>query len=254
MKTLSHKQKLIDLLGDYENTAILDYGCGKGDFIELLLISGKKPSSIIAADSNKMMIKSIQDTFADAINNGIVIPQYTNSPAELKNIQFDKIICHNVLECVEDKLDFINSFKPLLKKHAIFILSHHDFDSAIYNSSYKQLSRDLVHHFSDTQQAWQKHADGQMGRKIPGLINKSIFSDTSKHETWRLVDTKFAPGTYGFLMADMLMEIGKGTFKANDMHAWHQDLVKKYDMDEYYFAIDLVVNIVNSSKSVQRDN
>lgn len=32
-------------------------------------------------------------------------------------------------------------------------------------------------------------------------------------ETGRLVDTKFEPGTYGFLMADMLMEIGNGSFK-----------------------------------------
>lgn len=243
-RVLSHKQKLIDLLADCKDADILDYGCGKGDFIELLLNSDKKPNKIIAADSDTSMIKSIQDTFANSVKDGIVIPRLANTPTELQGQEFDKIICHNVLECVDDKLSFINGFKPLLKQNAIFILSHNDFDSAIYNSNFKQLSRDLVHHFSDTQQEWQKHSDGQMGRKMPGLINHSVFRDIAKHETWRLVDTKFEPGTYGFLMADMLMEIGKGTFKNADMHNWREDLIKKNSINEYYFAIDLVVSII----------
>jgi ubiquinone/menaquinone biosynthesis C-methylase UbiE len=251
MKTLAHKQKLIDLLGDCENAVILDYGCGKGDFIKLLLSSNKKPSKIIAADSNTVMLKSIQDTFSNATNSGLVIPQHTNTPAELKNIQFDKIICHNVLECIDDKLNFINSFKPLLKQDATFILSHHDFDSAICNSSYKQLSRDLIHHFADTQQDWQKHSDGQMGRKLPGLVNHSVFGECAEHSTWRLIDTTFKPGCYGYLMANMLIEIGKNKFKDAELKSWLDDLINKNMHNEFYFAIDLVVSKISMNPLIK---
>jgi ubiquinone/menaquinone biosynthesis C-methylase UbiE len=242
-KVLTHKQKLISLLGDCKNACILDYGCGKGDFIDLILGETQKPKEIWAVDSGQDMMTSIQNNFASAINEGIVVPKLASSPIELHENKFDKIICHNVLECVEDKLGFINGFKPLLNQNAIFILSHHDFDSAIYNSIYETLSRNLVHHFSDKQQVWQKYSDGQMGRKIPGLMNHSVFRECARCETWRMVETKFEAGTYGFLMADMVMEIGKATFSNADMHTWYQDLIQKSRLGEYYFAIDLVVSI-----------
>lgn len=251
MKILAHKQKLIDLLGDCENAAILDYGCGKGDFIQLLISRDKKPSCIIAADSSTTMIKSIQDTFAGAINHGIVTPRLTHTPTELKNIQFDKIICHNVLECIDDKLTFINSFKSLLKPNAIFILSHHDFDSAIYNSAYEQLSRDLIHHFADTKQHWQQYSDGQIGRKMSGLINNSVFREYAEHSTWRLVDTAFKPSSYGYLMAHMLIEIGKSQFKDTELKMWLDDLINKSLHNEFYFAIDLVVSKI-TMKQINR--
>ena len=242
-KVLYHKQKLIDLFDDFEGATILDYGCGNGDFIDLLLSKAQKPKVIFAIDSDQNMITNIQSNFTNEINQGIVIPKIATDPIELKEYRFDKIICHNVLECVQDKLAFINSFKTLLNKNAIFILSHHDFDSAIYNSFNKNLSRNLVHHFSDTQQGWQKYSDGQMGRKIPGLISHSVFREYAKCETWRLVETEFTAGTYGFLMADMVMEVGKGVFDASEMHEWYQDLSQKNKSGEYYFAIDLVYSI-----------
>jgi len=238
---ISHKQKLVDLLQNSKDASILDYGCGKGDFINLLLSNPEPPKLIIAADADPAMMQSISNIFTDPIKRGLVIPKTVSSPSELSGYKFDKVICHNVLECVDDRLAFINSFKSLLNDKATFVLSHHDFDTAIYNSSFKELTRDLVHHFSDTQQEWQTFSDGQMGRKIPGLINHSVFKDCASCTTWRLVDNDFSPGTYGFLMADMMMDVGKGTFNDGEMMAWQQDLVEKSQSGEYYFAIDLVV-------------
>lgn len=62
----------------------------------------------------------------------------------------------------------------------------------------------MVHHFSDTQQEWQAFSDGQMGRKIAGLINHSVFNGYAEFNTWRIIDDEFAPGTYGYLMDDMV--------------------------------------------------
>ncbi|OGT38231.1 MAG: hypothetical protein A3F11_04280 [Gammaproteobacteria bacterium RIFCSPHIGHO2_12_FULL_37_14] len=238
---LYYKQELINILGDCKNAYVLDYGCGNGDFIDLLLHK-TLPKTIFAVDSDQNMIANIQKNFTSAINQGIVIPKISSNPIELKEHRFDKIICHNVLECVEDKLAFINSFKLLLNQKSTFILSHHDFDSAIYNSTYKNLSRNLVHHFSDTQQEWQKYSDGQMGRKISGLIHRSVFQKYAKCETWRLVETEFIDGTYGFLMADMVLEIAKkysDEFDSIALEAWKQDLIEKNKTKDYYFAIDL---------------
>ncbi|MFC3908384.1 methyltransferase domain-containing protein [Legionella dresdenensis] len=242
-KVIYHKQKLIDLLGNYEDKSILDYGCGDGDFIDILLKKNQKPNVIYAVDAEPKMIEKVNNRFKNLIDQQLVIPKLVSTPQELEHLKFDKIICHNVLECIDDKLTFINNFSKLLKSHSIFILSHHDFDSALYNSHFKNLTRQLVHHFSDTQQQWQKYSDGQMGRKIPGLLSQSIFNAHYHCETWRLFETKFIDDNYGFLMADMLMDAGKGHFPDSELHQWYQDLVKKHDSGEYYFAIDLVYAI-----------
>lgn len=246
MKTIfNHKLRLVELLDEIQDKTILDYGCGQGDFVNLFLNSERKPKQIFAADSSAETVSKIRNDYLDAVNSGIVIPKMIQNPAELRGNIFDRVICNNVLECVDDKIDFINNFKPLLAPQAIFVVSHHDFDSAIYNSSYKELSRNLVHYFSDTQQVWQKYSDGQMGRKIPGLISQSQFRNDSKCITWRIVENEFKEGMYGFLMATMLMEAGKENFSEADINAWYQDLINKNGSNEYYFAIDLVVAICN---------
>lgn len=66
-KVIAHKKRLIAELGDISNTIILDYGCGKGDFIKLLLSQSPQPKKIFAADSNIETIKKIQKDFADYI-------------------------------------------------------------------------------------------------------------------------------------------------------------------------------------------
>ena len=101
----------------------------------------------------------------------------------------------------------------------------------------------MIHHFADTQQPWQKHSDGQIGRKIPGLIKNSLCKNYTI-ETWRIVETEFKPRNYGYLMADMLCEIGKNEFSPQELKLWREDLEKKDNQKEYYFAIDLVTAIL----------
>lgn len=245
-RVLSHKKDIISMLGDTHNSKILDYGCGSGDCIELLLNSQRRPRFIYAVDSNHKILNDIQNKFHDEINTGIVEYALCDNPRNLTTaIKFDKIICQNVLECVEDKIDFINAFRNRLSSRGIFILSHHDFDSAIFNSEYRQLTRDLIHKFAETKQSWQENCDGQMGRKIPGLINQSIFRDTSIIKTIRVTETDLFPGNYGYLMTQMILSIAKDHFKEEDLFLWHQDLKEKNTNRSYYFAIDLVVAIIN---------
>ncbi len=247
-KVLSHKKKIITHLGQLNGATILDYGCGRGDFIELLLSSDEKPQQIYAVDSSLEMITHIEQFFDAAIKIGLVVPKICKSPKELTGLSFDKIICHNVLECVDDKLDFINSFAPILADDGTFIISHHDFDSAIYNSSFKELTRELIHEFADTQQEWQDYADGQMGRKIPGLVASSVFKDRFTFETWRIVEREFKPGTYGFLMAKMIMDIVKDSYDPKALELWVRDLEEAEKQQQYYFIIDLVVAVLKNVK------
>lgn len=69
---ITHKQKLINLLNDCDQATILDYGCGKGDFINLLLSNPTSPKLIVAADADPAMMESISNNFIDPIKHGVV--------------------------------------------------------------------------------------------------------------------------------------------------------------------------------------
>jgi len=239
-KILSYKQRIIDLCFSLKDKIVMDYGCGKGDFINLLLENTEKPKIIYAIDSSLDMINHIKQNFSSTL----VKPMVCNDPKALTGLKFDRIICHNVLECIDNKLDFINRFSDILTPGGLAIISHYDFDSAIYNSSHKELTRDFVHQFSDTKQEWQNHSDGQIGRKIPGLIAASIFKDHAKIETWRLVEYDFQEGFYGFLMANMIKDVTQ----SKDVDEWINDLEAKHKNKDYYFAIDMVVAVLEQSK------
>jgi|GEM_PF-1756300 SAM-dependent methyltransferase len=241
-------QKLIAHVGDLNNKTILDYGCGREGMLELLLQRDDILKSITAVDSNEEMVRECNNRFADFIKLKTLFVLQSDDPVDLLGKKFDIIFCHNVLECVEQREIFVRNLFDLLSPNGILVLSHHDFDSAVYNSAFKDLTRNLIHCFADTKQDWQTCHDGQIGRKIPGIFIKAGMKHTLI-ETWRIVERSFQPGDYGFLMSNMITDECKYKFASEKIDSWKEDLKAKSQIGDYYFAIDVVVaKIINNQK------
>lgn len=237
-----HK-RLITYLGSTENLIILDYGCGTGGLIKALLDQTKHPKEIYAVDSDTATIEKVNNAFSKEISRGLIKTNVISDPKQLKGTTFDGIFCHNVLELIDDKEQFVVGLYNLLKPHGMLIISHMDFDSMIYNSTFKELTRKLIHNFADTKQAWMTSVDGQMGRKIPGIINH-VHIAKSEFVTWRYIETTFRDKEYGFLMANLLLETAStnaNTFDTKELLAWKRDLEEKAKNNDYFFAVDIAV-------------
>lgn len=232
-----HK-RLIDYFGSTENLIILDYGCGTGGLTKALLEQTKHPKEIYAVDSNPVMIEKVNSAFSKDISRGLIKTNVISDPTALKGTQFDGIFCHNVLELIDNKEQFVVTLINLLKPQRTLILSHADFDSMIYNSAFKELTRNLIHNFADTRQTWMASIDGQMGRKIPGIIKRAGIQK-SGFETWRYTETTFHEKDYGFLMANLLLETAGNGFDSKQLLAWKKDLEDKARINDYFFAVDI---------------
>ena len=73
------------------------------------------------------------------------------------------------------KQALLNECYRILKLGGRIFLSHHDFDTATYNSKFKILNWNLIHVFYDSTQSWQDTSDGQIGRKLAQVIRTSQF-------------------------------------------------------------------------------
>jgi len=82
-KILFYKQQLLEALGPLQDASVLDYGCGKGDFIKLLLEMNPKPKLIYAVDSSFDTLEQLKIDFAEAIAQGIIIPKLCQTPGDL---------------------------------------------------------------------------------------------------------------------------------------------------------------------------
>lgn len=233
-------QKLIDYFGTTKNLSILDYGCGTGGLTKILLQQKDRPSNIYSVDIDPKMIGKVNNSFTSEISQKTLKTDVINDPKDLSGKLFDGIFCHNVLELVNSKEEFVSDLYNLLTENGTLILSHMDFDSIIYNSSFKELTRKLVHNFADTKQEWMAFSDGQIGRKIPGIIKRSNIQNFS-FETWRWTETAFDENDYGFIMANMLIESAGNSFNKDELIAWKKDLEKKAKSQDYFFAIDIDV-------------
>ena len=104
-------------LGDIEGKKILDFGSGEGI-----------NSNYFAERNEVVAIEPSEETLANSWKDY----QYTqitgdvNALASFENETFDVIICHNVLEYIDDKATVIKALTRVLKKDGILSIAKHN--------------------------------------------------------------------------------------------------------------------------------
>jgi hypothetical protein len=66
------------------------------------------------------------------------------------------------------------------------------------------------------------------------------------------MERAFVQGSYGHLMASMIITVAKTKFDHTVIKNWHEDLEQLSKSGDYYFAIDLVVAIISKPKKCKK--
>ncbi|MGB5052173.1 MAG: methyltransferase domain-containing protein [Caldilineaceae bacterium] len=246
MDKIKFHNYLVDLLNIRSDHKVLDLGCGHGN--TLMYISEKlgNEGKAVGIDLDQNLLLVAEKLLRENIANGrldLMMGDISKGLPFEKNT-FDSIVCHNVLECIPDKTKLINNSFDVLKKGGIMVVSHSDFDSQIFNSSFPELSRRLVHHYSDTTQEWMAVSDGAIGRRLRGIFSKTKFT-TYTPLTYTMTNYRFGPREYGYRIAQDIIKIAKRSdnFSREELKVWFNDLKEKDRNSEYYYSsmINLIV-------------
>jgi SAM-dependent methyltransferase len=108
-----------------------------------------------------------------------------NDGLPLESASVDGIVSHNVVECLRDPVATMDEAARVLRRDGRAVWSHVDFDAIVIAGPDRDLTRAVLHTYSDRPPSWMTTGDGQMGRKLAGLVRSSALQlqDVSVHLT-----------------------------------------------------------------------
>jgi ubiquinone/menaquinone biosynthesis C-methylase UbiE len=174
--------------------AILDFGCGMGDFLGIISKRVNAESKLVGIDAMERFIKEANSRYP-----GIsFICQKFDGKLDFPDDSFDIIVTIDVVECIGDKAALLNEFYRVLKPRGKILAAHWDWDTMVYSSDNKEIARKAISSFSDWKQPWMDNCDGQMGRKL-----WSLFEGSKKFRgipaSFNLMETTYEKGKYGIV-------------------------------------------------------
>lgn len=220
-------------LSSYSKASILDFGCGDGSLLDSIdrITDGKHV--LYGQDSGIKDISAVREkNKAIRYSNGKFIDKL-----DYDDSFFDILVSVDTLECLVDKDAFLNETWRVLKPGGRVIVAHWDWDTQVYNSSHKDLMRKMVHKFCDWKQNWMDACDGQMGRKLLGLMGSS-----GKFKGFvgvqNMIETDYAPGYYGFdRLADLKSLVRKGEIDQSEYETVLKDMASLAVSKTYFYSV-----------------
>jgi SAM-dependent methyltransferase len=216
---------------------VLDFGCGKGEFLGRLSQLVAKSSELVGIDA---MENPIVQAKRDYPSVEFICDKFTDR-LPFPDSSFDIVATIDPIECIRDKDALINEIHRVLKPRGKVLAVHWDWDTQIYNSQHKEIIRRLVVAYSDWQQGWMDTADGQMGRKLWGLFQGSGMFD-GRVELFSLIETEYTKGKYGHdRLRDLAGLVKKGMIDRRDYDLILSEMEELNRNQRYFYSVNSYV-------------
>jgi SAM-dependent methyltransferase len=120
----SHRRRFstaLTLGRQFAGQRLLDYGCGDGTFLGLLLSGQARPSAAVGVEIHQEMIDDLRSRFGDC--PGLHFARTDELGRAEETGQYDGIFCMEVLEHVVDWHPLLGEFERLLKPGGLLVVS-----------------------------------------------------------------------------------------------------------------------------------
>ncbi|WP_181799129.1 methyltransferase domain-containing protein [Kitasatospora acidiphila] len=223
---------------------VIDLGCGRGP--TLAAFARTYPGMrLTGIDRSVESVEAAREMLADYSGRLEVLAADLRVPAPLPDGCADAVVSYNLLECLPDADPFFAEIWRLLKPRGKAVVAHVDFDSIVIEGADRQLDRQICHAFTDDQQTWMDHADGRIGRKLPGLVKASPLALT-KVRTWVTSSTEMS-GQAARRIDNIRQALtnsarrGTGLVALEEVDAWYAAVQESASLGRFFFAETAVV-------------
>lgn len=230
--------RLLDLKPG-EKYDILDFGCGSGDLLYRI-------SKIVDDGSNLVGIDAMEKSIASAheLSSGIDFrhEKFVDSFA-FSDDSFDIVMSIDTMECIPAKAALASEVSRILRPNGKILFAHWDWDTQVYNSEHIKSIRRLTAAYSDWKQDWMDDCDGQMGRRLWGLLEGSGRFN-GRIECFTLLETQFHEGQYGFdRLQDLSCLVQTGKIESSEYHMICKEMETLTGSNMYFYSVNSYIYI-----------
>ncbi len=226
------------------NEHVLDIGCGTGANAVALAEFLQCQCRITGIDSSEPMLAIARHQLRNSPHEGRIT--YDSGDAHRLPYQddtFDSAMMIQVLEYSSEPIALLRETMRVLKPGGKLLVADTDWDTIVWNSSFKERTRRIVLLWSDHE------ADGWQGRKIREYLIRSEF-DQIQGELFHISETSFTEDSYALqvtnLISDYLIRSEK-MFPA-EIQEWLEDLRAKDAADHFNFSLNRYAYVARASK------
>jgi SAM-dependent methyltransferase len=203
---------------------VVDLGCGTGaSLVEAApdvpggLLAGVDPSGTALARTALARTAQTVGQVAAGLDPPpavLCLLADLKAPLPLADAAFDRVLCHNVLECLPDPGGLVAEAIRVLRPEGR-----------------------LVRDYCDTQQPWMDAVDGTIGRRLADIAGQAglLVEDVQAKV---VVGRRFVPGEIGWGYARNLVDTlaGDGRADPDELDRWLAGLQRLADRDAFLFS------------------
>ncbi|GAA1072303.1 methyltransferase domain-containing protein [Kitasatospora arboriphila] len=228
---------LVDSAALRPDGRVADLGCGRGP--TLAAFARRFPGArLIGLDRSAAGVGAARELLADHPGGAAVAVADLSGRLPLPDGSVDAVVSYNVLECLPDPAAFLVEAARVLRAGGRAVVAHVDFDSLVVAGAGRELDRRICHAFTDDRQPWMDHADGRIGRKLPGLVKSSPLSLERAHP-W--VTSSTEPSGHAARRIDGMRRAlssaasqGRGVVSLAEVEAWHDAVRLAADRGRFF--------------------
>ena len=189
----SRHRWLAGLLAALPGDRVVDLGCGTGSTLAQVdagLALGLDVSSAALARAAEALALAGDTLF-------VLVQADLKDPLPLADASADRVLCHDVLECLPDPDALVAEAARILRPGGRLVLAHTDYDTLVFTSDDLGLTRRLVHAYCDTQQPWMDAVDGTIRRHLVEVAGRCglVIEDVQASV---VLSRRFLPGELGW--------------------------------------------------------
>ena len=224
---------LAGLIAPAPGERVVDLGCGEGmvlDLVQTRLDGGVA----VGVDLDVGSLETLRPSSRAAL-----VAADLADTLPLADRSVDAIFCHDVLELLPDADALLLEIWRVLRSGGRLVLGHADFDTAVFAGADVQLTRHLVHLYTDTQQSWMPRADGTIGRRLPEIVLRSPLA--LDRVTARVLLTRsLHDGGFGRFAVDHLVGAltEAGAASPEKLTGWQADLEAAADRGAFLLSLN----------------
>jgi SAM-dependent methyltransferase len=229
---------LAGLLAAGPGDRVVDLGCGRGAL--LAAVAAARPDragELIGLDASAELLRETARRLDGAAP--WLVQANLAGALPLAAGSVDRVLCHNVLECLPDPGALVAEAWRILRPGGRLVLSHSDFDTLVFHSEDLALTRRLVRAYCDAQQDWMDAVDGTIGRRLADLVSHSLFQVVDvQAQAW--LGRAFRPGELGYGYAHNLAATLRdaGLAEAAELDGWLAGLQRLEDRGGFLFSLN----------------